>query len=221
LRLDGLPEAELPEAARAFLGFMETRYACKLFDLARPVPAALVAYLIECVRLSPSSFGLEHTRLIAALEPALRAELAKASGGQDPVATAPLVLVFLAPRAEAYEPGSDFVRNRAERFPGGLPVFRADYEGYYAFLRREGRLEDWARAQSYLAVANAMTGAAAAGLDSCAIEGFDEAAVLAALGYPPEPWTACLMAAFGYRAEARRERFRLEAGEMSELRQGL
>lgn len=197
---------------------MEDRYACKLFDPARLVPRDSVDYLVECARLSPSSFGLEHTRVIAVVEPGLRAALALASGSQETVVTAPLLLMFIAPRAGAYAPDSDFVRARAERFPGGLPVFKADYEGYYEFLRRECRLEDWARAQSYIALANALTGAAAAGLDSCAVEGFVEAEALAALGLEAGEWVACVMAAFGYRAEPRRERFRLEAAEMSEIR---
>jgi nitroreductase len=210
--------AQLPEAARAFLSFMESRYACKLFDRDRMPGPELVDFLVECVRLSPSSFGLEPTKLIAVSDPLLRSRLAEACGGQDPVATAPLLLVFLAPRPEAYAPDSAFVRGRAERFPGGLGVFRADYEGYYEFLRREGRLEDWARAQSYIGLANAMTGGAAAGLDSCAIEGFGEQEALAALELPSASWMLCLMAAFGYRAEARRERYRLAADQMSELR---
>jgi nitroreductase len=208
----------LPKGAARFLGLMEERYACKLFDTARPVERELADYLLECVRLSPSAFGLEHTRVVAAASPALRSALAEASGSQDPVCSSSLIFLFLVPRAEAYAPDSGFVRSRSERFPGGHPAFRADYDGYYEFLLREGRLEAWARAQAYIALANAMTGAAAAGLDSCAIEGFDEGRALAAAGSSPSEWIACLMACFGYRAEPRRERFRLEAGEMSEIR---
>ena len=211
-------DQELPGTAKQFLGFMEARYACKRFDTSRPVPPFLVDYLIDCVRLSPSSFGLEHTRIIAVVDPEIRRALARSSGGHDPMVTAPLVFLFLAPQASAFAPDSDFVRARSARFPGGLSAFCADYDGYYEFLRREGRLEHWARAQSYIALANAMTGAAAAGLDSCAIEGFDEAAVLAAMGTEPGEWIACVMAAFGHRDEERRPRFRLEAGDMSELR---
>jgi nitroreductase len=207
----------LPEGARRFISFMETRYACKRFDPSRPPARSLVDYLVECVRLSPSAFGLEHTRLIAALGSELRSALALASGGQEAVASAPLILLFLVPRASAYALDSDYIRGRASRFPGGMAAFRADYEGYYDFLIGEGRLEGWARAQSYIALANAMTGAAAAGLDSCAIEGFDEEMALSAVGLDAEEWMACLMCAFGYRDEERRERFRLESGEMSQI----
>jgi len=209
---------DVPEGGRTFLGFMEARYACKLFDRSKTVAPALVDYLVECARLSPSSFGLEGTRVVAVSEPSLLSELAAASGGQDPMMTAPLVFVFAAPSASRYAPESEFVRSRAERFPGGLPAFLPDYEGYYEFLRREGRLEHWSRAQSYIALGNVMTGAAAAGLDSCAIEGFDEGRALAVLGLGPSEWMACVMAAFGFRAEGKRERFRLSATEMSDIR---
>ena len=208
----------LPEMARHFLGFMEARYACKRFDISNPVPPFMVDFLIDCVRLSPSSFGLEHTRIIAVVDRDIRHTLALASGNQDPMVTAPLVFLFLAPRASAFAPDSDFIRSRSARFPGGLPAFRADYDGYYEFLRRENRLEHWARAQSYIALANAMTGAAAAGLDSCAIEGFDEEDVLASMEINPDEWIVCVMAAFGHRDEERRDRFRLEAREMSQIR---
>ena len=171
----------VPEDAKRFISFMDARYACKRFDPARAPSRELVDYLVECARLSPSAFGLEHTRLIVALDPDLRSALALASGSQEAVASAPLLLLFLVPRAGAYDLDSDFIRGRATRFPGGLPAFKADYEGYYDFLVAAGRLESWARAQSYIALANVMTGAAAAGLDSCAIEGFDEDEALSAV----------------------------------------
>jgi Nitroreductase len=209
---------ELPQGALAFLGFLRSRYACKRFDPSRLVPPALVDYLIECARLSPSSFGLEHTRVIAVTGEKARGALAEASGGQDPVATAPLILAFIAPRAAAYEPDSGLVRSRTERFPGGHEVFKADYEGYYEFLKREGRLESWARSQAYIAATNAMTGGAAAGLDSCAIEGFSEPEALRALDLDESQWLLSLLTCFGYRAEERRESIRLPAGEMSEYR---
>ena len=122
-------DQKLPGTARRFLGFMEARYACKRFDTSRPVHSSLVDYLIDCVRLSPSSFGLEPTRIIAVVDPDIRRALARASGGQDPMVTAPLVFLFLAPRAGAFAPDSDFVRARSARFPGGLSAFRADYDG--------------------------------------------------------------------------------------------
>ncbi len=205
-------------SAAAFLDLLHRRYACKKFDEAAKLEPAAISYILECVRLAPSSFGLEHTRAVAVVDRSLRSRLALACGGQDPVATAPLVLVLCARRCPAYEPGSAFVRERSERFPGGHAVFEADYHGYYEFLSREDRLDHWARAQTYIALANAMNAAAALDLDSCAIEGYDEAAVLDALEIDPELWLIGILVTVGRADEPRRESIRLPLGDMAEIR---
>jgi len=207
----------LPPGALAFLAAMRRRYACKLYD-SRPLEPALEDYILECGRLSPSSFGLEPWRFVAARDRGLIERLFEACFRQDAVRTASLVVAILVRRAADYEPDCDFVRSRSERFPGGHPVFRADYSGYYDFLASEGRLEEWARSQSYIACANMMTGAAAAGIDSLAVEGYDEAAVLAALGEPESKWRVGIVAVFGRRAEAARDKIREDRASVIEYR---
>ncbi len=205
-------------AARAFLDAMRDRYACKLFD-SSPLPRELEEYVLECGRLSPSSFGLEPWRFVAVTERALiEGPLFEACFRQDAVKTSSLFVATLARRAPDLAPDADFVRSRAERFPGGHPVFRADYMGYHEFLEREGRLEHWSRAQTYIACANMMTGAAAAGLDSCAIEGFDEGMLFKALGEDPDRWLAGPAVIFGRRAEPVREKIRAHYDEVVDYR---
>lgn len=210
----------LASGAKAFLEAMERRYACKLYD-GLPLSAELEDYILECGRLSPSSFGLEPWRFFVnragpgSLSGA-REALFEATFRQDAVRTAGLVIAILARRASDYEPDSAFTRRRSGRFPGGHPVFRDDYKGYYGFLAAEGRLEDWARAQTYIACANMMTGAAAAGIDSCAIEGYKENDVLAAIGADPLAWRVGILAVFGHAAESPREKIREALGELVE-----
>jgi nitroreductase len=97
---------------------------------------------------------------------------------------------------------------RGARFPGSLTDFVEDYRPYYDFLREKGRLESWSRSQGYLAVANMMTGSAALGIQSCAIEGFDEDLVLAILGLDRKDWTVSMVILFGYPAEPTRPKIR-------------
>jgi nitroreductase len=208
----------LPPAARVFLEAMQRRYACKLYD-GSELSSELEEYILECGRLSPSSFGLEHWKFVVTkgLTP-MRESLFKACFAQEAVSSAGLVITILVRAAAAYDPDSGFVVSRSERFPGGHPVFHADYVGYHGFLDRVGRIEGWARAQAYIACANMMTGAAAAGIDSCAIEGFDEEAVLAALGVDPTEWRVGLMAVFGRSAEPPREKIREPLDRVVEYR---
>lgn len=208
----------LPEQAKVFLAAMRDRWACKLYD-GQALKPEEESFILECGRLSPSSFGLEPWSFVANRPGGpVRKALFEACFGQEGVRTAGMVVAILARRAEAYDPDGPLVLQRSARFPGGHPVFRADFIGYYEFLKSEGRLEEWAKAQAYIACANMMTGAKAAGIDSCAIEGYKEGEVLAALGAEPETWRVGLVVIFGRPAEPAREKIREDLEDISEFR---
>ncbi len=196
------------DAAFAFLVAMGDRYACKRFDPTLPLPAEAEAYILECGRLSPSSFGLEPWTFRVFRGGPRSREFSDVCLGQEAALTSPFAVVVTTRKPEAFDPDSGFVRARSERFPGGHPVFKADYEGYYRFLEREGRLPHWSRAQAYIAGANMMTGAAAAGIDSCPIEGYDEEKLAAFLGPDAADEAPGLVLLFGYRAEDERPKIR-------------
>ncbi len=196
------------DKASGFLKIMERRFACKRFNKSESLPDSAIEFLLNCGRLSPSSFGLEPWRFIVVTSPKAIAALGDACFAQDAVYTSPCVIAILARKEAAFDLGSPFLKQRAERFPGGYPVFEADYRGYHEFLLREGRILHWARAQTYIACAAMMTGAAAVGIDSCPIEGFDESQVLAALDKDREEWTVGIVVAFGVRDEEIRPKIR-------------
>lgn len=200
--------AAAEDPAAAVLGAMAARYACKKFDPQRPVAPEARRAILEAGRLSPSSFGLEHWLFVVADERALKERLFSACFLQENVRSADFVVTVAVRTARHYAPDSDFVRRRAERFPGGLPAFVDEYRGHYEFLRSTGALESWARAQGYIACANMMTAAAAAGVDSCAIEGFKEDEVRAILSLPAVDWRVSILIPFGCRDEEVREKIR-------------
>lgn len=205
-------------AGAELLKTLERRYACKKFDSTRPVDPHVLEYIAECGRLAPTSFGLEGWKFVVAVSEKTRTSLAQACFDQDPVATSPAVCVILARKAEAFAPESDFLRQRSGRFPGGYDIFLPDYRGYYEFLVREDRLEDWSRSQTYLACASMMIGASAAGLDSCPIEGFEEKSVLEAVEGDPAVWMVGIVLALGFRAEDRRPKIREPLKALLEFR---
>jgi len=198
-----------------FLSVMRRRYACKLYDTSQPVTDADKKYILECARLSPSSFGLEHWQLYAVCSKEKKAQLFSACFRQDAVSTSQMAVVAVCRREPAYDPEGSFIRVRGSRFPGGLGVFVEDYRGYYEFLRTNNLADHWARAQCYIACANMMTGAAAAGIDSCAIEGYENEKVLEMLGLPPALWQTGIITVFGYcAADDSREKIRMPATEI-------
>ena len=78
-------------------------------------------------------------------------------------------------------------------------------------------LFDWASKQTYIALGNMLTGAAMLGIDSCAIEGMEYAAVekiLAEVGLlDPENYGLSVAATFGYRVRNISPKPRRDASE--------
>ena len=85
-------------------------------------------------------------------------------------------------------------------------------------LENERTLFDWCAKQSYIALANMMTGAALIGIDSCPIEGFNYANVeriLAEEGiFDSNEYGISCMVTFGYRAKEIKKKYRKPAEEV-------
>ena len=190
-----------------FLEAMQKRFACKLYEN-KAIENHALQDILESARLTPTSFGLEMWAFHVVQSQEVRERLYHACFDQDSVRTAPVSIVTLARPARWYDPDGKAVKDRGSRFPGNLSEFIEDFRPYHAFLSAEGRLDCWSKSQGYLAVANMMTCASLQGIQSCAIEGFDEGKVLALLGLSPSDWLVSLVATFGYPAEETRPKIR-------------
>lgn len=186
------------------------RHACKTFDAGRKIADDDFAFILECGRLSPSSFGFEPWRFLVAQDMALREKLRAVSwGAQGQFPTASHVIALLA-RKDDMRPGSDYT----ERFM--REVQKLSEEGiarrhtfYPQFHETDFRLDstravfDWSSRQCYIALANMMTAAAMIGIDSCPIEGFNRDKAEAVLNdaglLEGGRFGLAVMAAFGYR----------------------
>lgn len=84
----------------------------------------------------------------------------------------------------------------------------------FKLLESDRTLNDWASEQTYIALANMMSGAATMGIDSCPIEGFDmalsEKFLAEELGIDTDEFGASVMVAFGYRKDEPKGKSRLE-----------
>lgn len=198
-----------------FLTQMRTRFACKRFE-ERALPESDLLAILESGRLTPSSFGLEAWHFHVATSDVAIASMSTACLDQEPVATAAAVVTIVVPHIKWFNPLGERVSSRAARFPGTVAEFVADYQPYYEWLCENERLDGWARAQSYLAAANMMQCAVAAGIQSCPIEGFEEELVLQALELEATEWQVGLIVAFGYPAiqDGEREKIRLELSDL-------
>lgn len=187
------------------------RHACKVFHPDRKIPDAQFRAILECARLSPSSFGYEPWRFVVIQDMALREKLRAVSwGAQKQFPTASHVVAILARKSDML-PGSEyterFMRDIQHMSEEGIARRHKFYPQFFSqdFVIDSPRaLFDWSCHQAYIALANMMTAAAMVRIDSCPIEGFNRAgaeAVLAEAGLLENGrFGLAVMVAFGYRA---------------------
>ena len=201
------------------------RKSCRHYDPSRKISAEDFNYILELARLSPSSVGSEPWRFIVVQNPELRQKLKPFSWGMTATLdTASHIVVILAKKNARYD--SPFMLEGIQRRGITDPeTISKTLERYHDFqdecmhiLNDERALFDWCSKQTYIALANMMTGAALIGIDSCPIEGFnyDEMnRTLAEAGaFDPAEWGVSVAVTFGYRAQDIAPKARKAAAEV-------
>ncbi len=191
------------------LQVFKNRASTRSYDATRKISDDEFLAILECARLSPSSVGSEPWQFLVIQNPELRKALKPVSWGMaNTVETASHVVVILAKKNARWDsPFFDAVIARRgltdENKVKALAVYQKFQEQDIAILDSDRTLFDWAGKQTYIALANMMTGAAFLGIDSCPVEGFDYKAVneiLADAGlFDPNEWGVSVMVTFGYR----------------------
>lgn len=176
------------------------RYATKKMDPAKTVPTAKIDAIVEAVRLTPTSSGLQPFELIVVTNASLRAQIAQAAGGQAQVVDGSHLLVFAAWDNYTEERIDEVVQLNVKA-RGDLPMLRAYYDNLKDnYLRRDAQL-NYAHAarQAYIAVGVALVAAAELQIDSTPMEGFDPEAVDAILGLGERGLRSVVLMPLGYR----------------------
>jgi nitroreductase len=203
------------------LSALHWRYATKKFDPTRTIPAETWAALEQSLVLTPSSFGLQPWKFLVIEDPALRARLLPVSWNQSQTVDASHFVVFA--RRDNL-PESDIDRHVARIAEvTGAPVeklagLRGMIAGFCGRARQEGWLNAWADRQTYIALGNFMTCAAALGIDTCPMEGLDPAQYDTLLGLSGTGFSTVVACAAGYRspddAYSTRPKVRFPASEV-------
>ena len=84
--------------AQELIETLEWRYATKVFNPDRRIPAEDWEALLESLHLSPSSLGLQMWKFLDVRDPAVRSRLREVSWGQPQVTDASHLVVFCARR---------------------------------------------------------------------------------------------------------------------------
>lgn len=187
-----------------------TRHTCKAFDPARKIPAAVMDDLRTVLRFAPASVNSQPWHFVVAASDEGKAKIvATLQGGyayNAPKAQNCSHLVVLCARTDldAAHLAAVLAQEEADgRF--ATPEAKATQNtsrSFYVGLHRDKQdLDVWIDRQVYIALGTLLQAAGALGVDACPMEGFDVAAVNAALGLGEKGLRAVVMVALGYRGE--------------------
>ena len=175
-----------------FKELVKQRYAAKKFD-GSLLPQDKVDDLLEIIRYSASSFGLQPYKVILVKDSETKQKLLPASFNQEQITTCSHILVFCADTQ---------VKEHIDKYDEMMKASGApddSREGYIGVMRGfEQNLNDtdklkWATNQTFLAVDNAINGATSLGFASCPMEGFSSEEYSKILNLPDNLKPACLV----------------------------
>ena len=179
------------------------RYATKVFDAAKIIPADVWQTLEQSLVLTPTSYGLQPYQFLVINNPAKRAELLPHSWNQHQVVDASHFVVFTA-RTEMKEADVDKLIKRTTDLRH-LPANALD--GYRGLMMnnvvngpRDKQAHEWAARQAYIALGNLMTCAAVLGVDACPMEGLSPVEYDKLLNLNGSGYATVVACALGYRA---------------------
>ena len=179
------------------------RYATKKFDPSKKVPQSEVAALLEVLRFSPSSFGLQPWKFIVIEDPALRKELKAHAWNQDQVTDASHVIVFCALKTM----DENYIKNFVTRIAQVRGIARESLSGYEQMMigtfknQKPEQTAQWMRHQIYLALGMFLSECAHQKIDACPMEGFDPKKFDEVLGLAKQGLESVVLCPIGYRAK--------------------
>lgn len=206
------------------LSALQWRYATKAFDAQKKVSDDDLAELLEALRLSPSSYGLQPWRFIVVSDPELRVRLKGHAWNQGQVSDASHLIVLCGRKDLPPEYIDDYIADMAAQRGASvesLAGFRELLLNATGSRTPEG-VREWSARQVYIALGFLLAACAEKGIDSCPMEGFDAAAFEKELGLTDTPWHPVVLCPIGYRAagdaHATRKKVRFSADQVIERR---
>lgn len=179
------------------------RYATKKFDASKVVPDDKLERIIEAVRLTATSSGLQPFELMVITNAEIREKIRAVAWDQAQITDCSHLMVFAAwdditpDRVNMMFDLTNEVRGFRNE---GWENYRQMLLGIVAERGTEGNYQSAAR-QAYIALGSAMIAAAFEEVDATPMEGFDPAAVDEILGLKEKGLRSVIILPLGYRAD--------------------
>ena len=179
------------------------RYATKKFDANKKISEEVFSDLLEVLRLSPSSYGLQPWKFIVVNNKEIREKIREVAYGQSQTTDASHLIVFANKKnidGNLVDEYMNFISKEKNIDISSLEGFRNMINGSFAGKSIE-ELRAWASYQLYLAAGNLLTSCAVSEIDACPMEGFDRKQLDKLLGLDALNLESKMMVAIGYRSE--------------------
>ena len=177
------------------------RYACKNMDAEKPVEEEKVDRILEAIRLTATSSGLQQYELLVITNKEIQAKLQAIAWNQSQVTAASHVIVFAAWDHYTEERINMMfdLTNEIRGFKNeGWEAYRQMLLSTYPKRDAEANYQHAAR-QAYVALGTALIAAAMEGVDATPMEGFDPAAADEILGLRELGLRSVVLLPLGYR----------------------
>ncbi len=181
---------------------LEWRYATKLFDADKKIPADLMDAIEDSMVLTPSSFGLQPWKFLVITDRAVKEKLIEHSWNQPQVTQCSHLVVLTALKETTESDVNAFLDDTHAKRGGdkeGLAPYKGMMLGFLSNMNAEQKL-NWAKSQVYIALGQLMTTAAMLEIDACPMEGITPAKYDEILGLEDSRYTTVLACPLGYRS---------------------
>ena len=182
---------------------LQWRYATKKMDPTKTVAKEKIDRILEAVRLTASSSGLQQYEMLVVTNPALREQIKAHAWNQAQVTESSHLLVFAAwdtYTAERINAMFDLVNAERGIRNEGWEAYRQQLLSTYPQRDAETNFEHAAR-QAYIGLGSALIAAAEEKVDATPMEGFDPAKVDEILKLRERGLRSVILLPVGYRAD--------------------
>ncbi|WP_299801142.1 NAD(P)H-dependent oxidoreductase [uncultured Maribacter sp.] len=178
------------------------RYATKKFNSSKKVSKENLEILLDAANLTASSYGLQPYKIYVIEDADIRTKLRTASYDQSQITDASYVII-LANKPTFDDTMIDDYINNIMKIRG---LSKDNLEGFSQTMKStlldlpDAQKNAWTSNQAYIVLGNLMTIAAEMEIDTCPMEGFNNAQYNEILGLTDKGLNAAVVLAVGYRS---------------------
>ena len=182
---------------------LEWRYATKKFDASKKLPQEKIEVIKKGFNLTPTSYGLQPSKLVIVSNKDLQNELMEHTGNQQPIVTASHLLVFCIQTTiddKLIEENFALQKEIRDTPDEILQPYKEFLLQHFREKTQEEK-EKWASQQVFLAMGNILNLCAQEKIDACPMEGFDSKMYDKTLNLKELGLKSVLILPIGYRAQ--------------------